>query len=510
MLATTSSIALLGADARLVTVEVDVMSHGLPGVKVVGMASRSVNEAAQRVRSAIGASKLPWPQRKIVANLAPGALRKDGTHFDLPLALGILVGAEAIPPEAITGWVCVGELALDGKLRPIRGALGAALVARERDARGIVCPTKNAAEAALVEGMEVVPLSTLAQAVAFFAGTGEPDRIPPAAPKPAPRPDDLIDVRGQAMPRRALEIAAAGGHNLLMVGPPGGGKTMLARRLPGILPEMSSDESLEVTRIHSIAGLLGEDASLVRMPPFRSPHHSTSIAGLIGGGAGLPRPGEAALAHRGVLFLDELSLFRRDALEALRGPLEDRVVRIARSDGSVTFPCRFSLIAAMNPCPCGHLGDLRKACKCKESSLSAHRARVSGPLLDRFDLVVQVDPLNKDDLLGDPDGESSGVVRTRVDAARAVQLTRFGSDESTNSGGARDAIEETSRLSRPIRARLARSIDEGDLSARGLVRTLRVARTIADLAGSDDVHDEHVRDALAHRSELPTFSAMWA
>jgi magnesium chelatase family protein len=509
LLATTTSIALIGADARPVTVEVDVMSHGLPGVKVVGMASRSVTEAAQRVRSAIGASKLTWPQRKIVANLAPGALRKDGTHFDLPLALGILVGAEAIPADAIAGWVCIGELALDGKLRPIRGALGAALVARERGARGVVCPTSNAAEAALVEGVEVVPLSSLAQAVAFFSGTSDPDPIPPAAPKPPLRTEDLVDVRGQAAPRRALEIAAAGGHNLLMTGPPGGGKTMLARRLPGILPAMTADEALEVTRIYSIGGHLGEDASLITTPPFRSPHHTTSVAGLIGGGSGLPRPGEAVLAHRGVLFLDELSLFRRDVLEALRGPLEDRVVRLARADGHVTFPCDFSLVGAMNPCPCGHLGDVRKACKCREGSLAAHRARVSGPLLDRFDLVVQVNPLDKDELLGIPDGEPSAVVRQRVERARTLQLARYG-DATTNARAARSEIDASSRLSTPIRARLARAIEDGHLSARGVVRTMRVARTIADLQGSEELTDDHVAQALGYRTELPTIGELTA
>ena len=486
------------------------MSHGLPGVKVVGMASRSVTEAAQRVRSAIGASKLKWPQRKIVANLAPGALRKDGTHFDLPLALGILAGWEDLEPEAIAPWVCVGELALDGKLRPIRGALAAAIVARERGARGIICPTPNASEAALVAGVDVVPVSSLVQAVGVLSGRAEPDEIPAARPRSDVRADDLADVRGQGEARRALEIAAAGGHNLLMVGPPGGGKTMLARRLPGILPQMSSDESLEVTKIYSIAGLLGEDATLMTIPPFRSPHHSTSIAGLIGGGSGLPRPGEAVLAHRGVLFLDELSLFKRDALEALRGPLEDRTVRIARCDGSVSFPCSFSLVAAMNPCPCGHLGDTRRRCRCKENSLAAHRARVSGPLLDRFDVAINVAPLDKDELLAPATGESSDVVRQRVERARELQVTRYGAEDATNSTGARGAIEESVRLSRPIRARLARAIEDSSLSARGLVRTLRVARTIADLEGAEELEDEHVGRALAYRTDLPFAEAVSA
>jgi magnesium chelatase family protein len=511
VLATTSCVALLGAEARLITVEVDVMAQGLPGVKVVGMASRSVNEAAQRIRSAIQASGHRWPQRKIVANLAPGALRKDGTHFDLPLALGILAAFDDttdLEIEALRGWVCIGELALDGSLRPVPGALAAAMAAEHHGARGLICPTKNAAEGALVDGADVVAVSSLAQAVGVLAGKAMPDAIPEPSREPEDAGPDLLDVRGQRNAKRALEIAAAGAHNVLMVGAPGGGKTMLARRLPGILPRMSREESLEVTRLYSVAGRLGDDASLLTERPFRSPHHNTSVAGLIGGGSGLPRPGEAVLAHGGVLFLDELSLFRRDALEALRGPLEDREVRIARADAAVTFPCCFSLVAAMNPCPCGYLGNVRRGCRCSDGALAAHRARVSGPLLDRFDLVIGIEPVDKDDLLGPSDGESSAVVRARVEQARGVQSERYGSAGTTNSNGPQDVVEEVVRLSRSVRARIGRAIEEELLSARGMVRTLRVARTIADLAGSDAVLDQHVADALAFRPPAPTIAVV--
>ncbi|MDQ3983497.1 MAG: YifB family Mg chelatase-like AAA ATPase, partial [Actinomycetota bacterium] len=360
MLAKTLSVALVGAEAHLVEVEVHA-TQGVPNFTVVGLPAKSVREAEQRTRSALLSSDQRWPPSRTLANLAPAALRKDGTHFDLPIAVGILAADAHLDAAALEGWVFVGELGLDGSVRRVRGVLAASILAARPGLKGIVCPAVNAAEAALVDGVEVVPVGSLRECIAFLRGRWSPPDVPPAQPRCEPEVEDMADVRGQEVARAALEIAAAGGHNLLMRGAPGSGKTMLARRLPGILPKMSAQEALDVTRLHSIAGLLGEQQGLIERRPFRTPHHNVSAAGLIGGGPGLARPGEVVLANHGVLFLDELPLFRRDVLESLRAPLEDGVVRIVRSGGAVSFPCRFSLVAAMNPCPCGYLGDRSRA-----------------------------------------------------------------------------------------------------------------------------------------------------
>ena len=497
MLAKTLSVALVGADAHLVEVEVHA-TQGVPNFTVVGLPAKSVREAEQRTRSALLSSDQRWPPCRTVANLAPASLRKEGTHFDLAIAVGILAADKRLDPSAAEGWVFVGELSLDGSLRPVRGVLPAAIAAQRHACKGIVCPSSNASEAALVGELSVVPVASLGEAISFLRGKRAPEPVVDGATPALPDLDDLADVRGQPWARQALEVAAAGGHNLLMRGSPGCGKTMLARRLPSILPPMTVEESLDVTKVHSVAGLLGDEAVLVRHRPFRTPHHNVSTAGLVGGGAGLARPGEVALAHNGVLFMDELPLFRRDVLESLRGPLEDGVVRIARSGGSVTFPCDFCLVAAMNPCPCGY-GEEGVICGCAPSAIRTYRSRISGPLMDRFDLQVTVTRLSGADLIRGADGESSTCVRERVEAARALQRERYSCPTATNASVARRALVERGEFRDDAYKRLRRAIDESGLTGRGMDRVLRVARTLADLDSRGCVTSDHVELALGLR-----------
>lgn len=502
MLAKVISGAVIGIDAYTVDVEVDIAA-GLPSFTTVGLPEISVKESRERVKAAINNSGYSFPDDRITINLAPADIKKEGTGFDLPAALGILAATGLVPKESITEYMVVGELSLDGNVKPVKGILPMAIAAKKAGCSGIIVPYTSRKEASVVIGINVLPVKNLFQVVDFFRGVFD------IAPEKSDRKTvfatknlsdmDFSDVMGQEHVKRALEVAAAGGHNLLMVGPPGSGKTMMAKRLPTILPPFTFDEAIETTKIFSVVGMLENSSSLVEERPFRSPHHTISDAGLIGGGH-IPKPGEVSLAHNGVLFLDELPEFKKHVLEVLRQPIEDQVVTIARASSTITYPARFMLAASMNPCPCGFLGDPKHSCTCRQSQVQKYMSKISGPLLDRIDIHMEVPAVPHRDLRMEKGSESSEDIKKRVIAAREVQTKRFQKTTIySNSQMTSRMIKKHCKTNDNVSSMLETAIDKLGLSARAYNRTLKVARTIADLEGENEIITSHVAEAIQYR-----------